>query len=1287
MLGHFAIYYGSPALSQFRLERLHREIRATVPTLEAIAAHTLYLVWAQTALQAPALARLEQVLALAPSIPDDDALQLFVTPRRGTLSPWSTKATEIAHNSGLADVIRIEHGTKWTFAGVDENAARLLSPHIHDRMTQSVWRSEAELERLANEQAPRQLQTIALSDQGMQALVAANEVLGLALNAAEISYLSDRYAELERDPTDIELMMFAQANSEHCRHKIFNAQWTVNGDQKASSLFAMIRETHATNPGAVLSAYSDNAAVVRGYVGDRFMVAATDQTYGNQREEIHLLAKVETHNHPTAISPFPGAATGAGGEIRDEGATGTGGTPLAGLTGFSVSHLRIPDHPEPWEQTRALNPRLASAFEIMQAAPIGAAAFNNEFGRPALAGYFRSFEMCVSGHAGDAWRGYDKPIMLAGGIGNVRPAHVHKQRLPDDAVIVVLGGPAMLLGLGGGAASSLSAGASDIELDFASVQRGNPEMQRRCQQVIDQCIALGDTNPILSIHDVGAGGLSNAIPELLADSERGGDIDLRAIPSADPAMSPLEIWCNEAQERYVLGIAASDQTRLLAVCEKERCPVAVVGRARAKRHLRVHDPRTDESVIDLPMDVLFGATPRLQRTANAIPLSLPPSISRPHDLEEAALSVLRHPSVGDKGFLITIADRNVGGLSVRDQMVGPWQVPVADCAIAASDYYGRTGVAMAIGERTPLALANAAAAARLAVGEALTNIAAARVLNIADVSLSANWMVAADHPGEGARLYEAVSAVSELCQALGICIPVGKDSMSMSTRWEDPAGARHEVTAPLSLIVSAFAPVADTAQALSPQIDARENATVLLFVDLASGQQRLGGSIYAQTQAAFDSSVPDCDHSAELREFFGCLQLLNDAGYILAYHDRSDGGLLACICEMAFAGRVGVEINLDALGRDPRTSLFNEELGVIMQIEASDLAAVRDQFEKMSTLNPHVHVVGHPTVTHTISIRHQGAVVLDLDYRAALQAWTHCSHAMKRYRDNPACADEEHAAMLNLSARGLYLQAPAMVKGAPCVNTGCRPRIAILREQGVNGHREMAAAFDRAGFAAVDVHMSQLIAATVDLANFAGLAACGGFSYGDVLGAGSGWAKSILLHPPTATMFASFFARPDTFTLGVCNGCQMLSQLADLIPGADHWPRFLANRSEQFEARLVMARVVASPSILLTDLADMHAPIVVAHGEGRAEFAHSQQLVCLRYVDDNGTATERYPANPNGSPDGITGLTTTDGRVTIMMPHPERVFLKRQFSWIDPSWSGPEGPWMAMFHNARRFLA
>ncbi|MEE2984142.1 MAG: phosphoribosylformylglycinamidine synthase [Pseudomonadota bacterium] len=1287
---------GGSALSPFRIEKLKADCVNVAPALETIDAEHLFAAWFHNADGATNAERdlLKRLTRARDDAGDNPATEpdILVTPRIGTISPWSSKAADICVNCGVIGLERIERVTAWFVTGLDRKGIEGLLPFLHDRMTETVMRSCAELDLLNSAARPGQLVRVPLLAKGRDALIAANTELGLALADEEIDYLDGRYRELERDPTDVELMMFAQANSEHCRHKIFNASWLVDGREEPLSLFDMIRNTFARHPNDVLSAYRDNAAVSRGYRAERFCVNGANLIYAHHPEDVSIVMKVETHNHPTAISPYPGASTGAGGEIRDEGATGRGAKPKAGLTGFTVSHLRLPGAARPWETERPFNPRLATALDVMLEGPIGAASFNNEFGRPALTGYFRSFES--RGDTTRTVRGYDKPIMLAGGLGNIRPGHVVKQAIPVGARILVLGGPAMLIGLGGGAASSLGSGAIDADLDFASVQRDNAEMQRRCQQVIDTCWAAGDANPLLTIHDVGAGGLSNAIPEILHDSDRGGIIELRDIPNAEPGMSPHEIWCNEAQERYVLAVSADSVEQIAEICKRERCPYAVVGTATEREQIVVSDSLTGTPAIDIPMDVIFGKPPRMQRDVEHVKTDLAsPDLSRV-DLQEALERVFSFPGVGDKRFLITIGDRTVGGLAVRDQMVGPWQVPVADCAVTSSGFSNHVGEAMALGERTPVALIDGPASARLAVGEALTNIAAARIKQLADVVLSANWMCPAGHPGEDARLYDMVRAIGlEFCPALGINIPVGKDSMSMRSAW-DVDGETWQTVAPVSLIVSAFAPVTDVRQSMTPELS-RDEDTVLLLVDLGRGRNRVGGSILAQCYGMPGGDPPDCEEARDLADLFRAVQALNDGGHLLAYHDRSDGGLAVTLAEMAFAARHGLDIDLTALGNDPLTALFAEELGAVIQIPAADRDRVESFFAESTGLGDCVHVIGRPVDNGMLKLGHRGKRVIEADMNALLAIYSSTTHAIQRLRDNPECADQELAVILDRDDPGLAIRLPRTNFSDHCVSvaatTGARPRVAVLREQGVNGHIEMAAAFDRAGFDAVDVHMTDIIDGRESLNGIVGLAVCGGFSYGDVLGAGRGWAGTIRLNRRARDVFEAFFTRPDTFTLGVCNGCQMLSELRDLIPGATHWPSFERNTSEQFEARLVMAEVIRSNSILTAGLEGLSAPIIVAHGEGRALWPpgapDDERGVCLRFVDNRGQCTETYPFNPNGSPRGVTGLTTDDGRITIMMPHPERGFLSKQYSWCPPSWGDEESPWMALFNNARRWVS
>ncbi len=1292
---------GGSALTPFRRERLLRELRVQLPAISEIQARYWHFAALSAAPAPQDRAILQRLLSYGPREDDVETAgePLLVVPRLGTISPWSSKATDIARHCGLAAVRRLERGVAWYVRlqhGVvllPEERAR-IEPSLHDHMTETVLTGFGDIAQLFEQGRPTPLSVVDVLTGGRAALAAANGALGLALAAEEIDYLLKTFTQLKRNPTDVELMMFSQANSEHCRHKIFNAAWVIDGKPQAQSLFAMIRHTHAHSPAGTLVAYEDNAAVIEGSRAARFFPDGASRAYGYHEEDVHLLMKVETHNHPTAISPHPGAATGSGGEIRDEAATGRGAKPKAGLTGFSVSNLRIPGAEQPWEKDYGRPGRIASALEIMLQAPLGGASFNNEFGRPCLAGYFRSYEQEVGGEV----RGYHKPIMLAGGVGNIRSAHVHKPGFPAGTQVIVLGGPAMLIGLGGGAASSMASGTSEEELDFASVQRGNAEMQRRCQEVIDQCWALGPDNPILSIHDVGAGGLSNAVPELVHGAGLGGEFELRAVPNDQPGMSPMQIWCNEAQERYVLAVDGVRLEAFRALCARERCPYALIGNATHDQRLVVQDAHfaggagRQAMPIDMDLDVLLGRPPRLERRVVRSKRKSAKFKTRGIDLQEAAERVLRLPGVASKNFLITIGDRSVTGLVCRDQMVGPWQVPVADCAVTATGYRGYRGEVMALGERAPLALINPAASGRMALGEALTNLAAARIRRLPDVKLSANWMAAAGHPGEDAALYDTVRAVAlEMCPALGIAIPVGKDSLSMKTVWREADGER-AVTAPLSLVVSAFAPVLDVRRTLMPQLRTDRGETDLLLVDLGQGRNRLGGSALAQVYNATGDAAPDVDDARPLKLFFAVIQALNELGYVLAYHDRSDGGLFACICEMAFAGRSGVRIALDELGGDAHAALFSEELGAVLQVPRERLNGILGALKKAG-LARYTHRIGGLTDDDCISFTLRHKPVLR-EARATLQRiWSETSWRLQSLRDNPQCAQEEYDANLDTADPGLNARLgfdPSEDVAAPYIARGARPRLAILREQGVNGQLEMAAAFDRAGFEALDVTMSDILEGRVSLRDFRGFAACGGFSFGDVLGAGEGWAKSILFNARACEEFSAFFARPDTFALGVCNGCQMMSNLHELIPGAGQWPHFVRNTSEQFEARTVMVQVPQNPSIFLQGMHGSMLPIAVAHGEGRAEFRdpeHVQRaildkLVALCFVDNRGNLAQSYPANPNGSSHGITGLTTPDGRFTILMPHPERVFRTVANSWHPDEW-GEDGPWLRLFRNAR----
>ncbi|MGQ7815391.1 phosphoribosylformylglycinamidine synthase [Metapseudomonas furukawaii] len=1291
------ILRGAPALSAFRHGKLLEQLTQKVPAVSGLYAEFAHFAEVTGVLTGDEEQVLARLLKYGPSVPvQEPSGRLFlVVPRFGTISPWSSKATDIARNCGLAKIERLERGIAYYVAGeLSEADAQAVASTLHDRMTQLVLAGLDEASGLFSHAQPKPLTAVDVLGGGRVALEKANVELGLALAEDEIDYLVKSFVELGRNPHDVELMMFAQANSEHCRHKIFNASWDIDGQAQEKSLFGMIKNTYEMHREGVLSAYKDNASVIEGSTAGRFFPDPATRQYGATQEPVHILMKVETHNHPTAIAPFPGASTGSGGEIRDEGATGRGAKPKAGLTGFTVSNLQIPGFEQPWEKPYGKPERIVTPLDIMIEGPLGGAAFNNEFGRPALTGYFRTFEQAIDTPHGEEVRGYHKPIMLAGGMGNIRAEHVQKGEISIGAKLIVLGGPAMLIGLGGGAASSMATGASSADLDFASVQRDNPEMERRCQEVIDRCWQLGAENPIKFIHDVGAGGISNALPELINDGGRGGRFELRAVPNDEPGMSPLEIWCNESQERYVLSVDAADFERFKAICERERCPFAVVGEAIEERHLTVSDSHFGNKPVDMPLEVLLGKPPRMHRSVSR-EAELGDDFAGAVDIDDALSRVLHHPAVASKNFLITIGDRTITGLVARDQMVGPWQVPVADCAVTATSFDVYTGEAMAMGERTPLALLNAPASGRMAIGETITNLAAAKIDKLSDIKLSANWMAAAGHPGEDARLYDTVKAVGmELCPALGITIPVGKDSMSMKTRWQDE-GVDKSVTSPLSLIVTGFAPVQDVRATLTPQLRLDKGETDLILVDLGRGQNRLGGSILAQVYSKLGQQVPDVDDAEDLKAFFAVIQGLNADGHLLAYHDRSDGGLLATVLEMAFAGHCGLDLYLDALAdnRDGLPAvLFNEELGAVIQVRQDATPEVLAQFSAAG-LGDCVAVIGQPVNGANVAISFNGEAVFGGERRLLQRQWSETSYRIQRLRDNADCADQEFDGLLEEDNPGLSVKLGFDVNqdiAAPYIRKGVRPQVAILREQGVNGQVEMAAAFDRAGFAAIDVHMSDILAGRVSLEDFKGLVACGGFSYGDVLGAGEGWAKSILFNARARDGFQAFFERKDSFALGVCNGCQMMSNLHELIPGTEFWPHFVRNRSEQFEARVAMVQVQESSSIFLRGMAGSRMPIAIAHGEGHAEFESEEALleadlsgcVSLRFVDNHGKVTETYPANPNGSPRGITGLTSRDGRVTIMMPHPERVFRAVQNSWRPDEWQEDAG-WMRMFRNAR----
>ncbi|MGC1330164.1 phosphoribosylformylglycinamidine synthase [Pseudomonas sp.] len=1292
------ILRGAPALSAFRHGKLLEQLSQKVPAVSGLYAEFAHFAEVAGELTADEQQVLARLLKYGPSVPvQEPAGRLFlVMPRFGTISPWSSKASDIAHNCGLGNVQRLERGIAFYVTGeLSEAQAQVVAGLLHDRMTQVVLSKLEEAAGLFSHAEPKPLTAIDVLGGGRGALEKANVELGLALAEDEIDYLVTSFEGLGRNPHDIELMMFAQANSEHCRHKIFNASWDIDGQSQEKSLFGMIKNTYQMHSDGVLSAYKDNASVIVGSVAGRFFPNPETRQYGAVQEPVHILMKVETHNHPTAIAPFPGASTGSGGEIRDEGATGRGAKPKAGLTGFTVSNLNIPGFEQPWEKPYGKPERIVTALDIMIDGPLGGAAFNNEFGRPALTGYFRTFEQAIDTLHGEEVRGYHKPIMLAGGMGNIRAEHVQKGEITVGSKLIVLGGPAMLIGLGGGAASSMATGTSSADLDFASVQRENPEMERRCQEVIDRCWQLGDKNPISFIHDVGAGGLSNAFPELVNDGGRGGRFELRNVPNDEPGMAPLEIWSNESQERYVLAVDAADFERFQAICERERCPFAVVGEATAEPQLTVTDSHFGNNAVDMPLEVLLGKAPRMHRSAvreSELGDDFDPAQL---DLADSIERVLHHPAVASKSFLITIGDRTITGLVNRDQMVGPWQVPVADVAVTATSFDVYTGEAMAMGERTPLALLDAPASARMAVGETLTNIAASSIGKMSDIKLSANWMSAAGHPGEDARLYDAVKAVGmELCPELGITIPVGKDSMSMKTRWSDE-GAEKSVTSPMSLIITGFAPVLDIRKTLTPQLRMDKGLTDLVLIDLGRGQNRMGASILAQAHAKLAKAAPDVDDAEDLKAFFAVIQGLNADGHLLAYHDRSDGGLLASVVEMAFAGHCGLDLQLDTLAHSQdeiNAILFNEELGAVIQIRQDATADILAQFSAAG-LGDCVAVIGQPVNNGHVNISFNGELLFEGDRRLMQRQWAETSYQIQRLRDNAECADQEFDTLLEEDNPGLSVKLGFDVNdniSAPYIKTGVRPQVAVLREQGVNGQVEMAAAFDRAGFNAIDVHMSDILAGRVDLNEFKGLVACGGFSYGDVLGAGEGWAKSALFNARARDAFQQYFERNDTFTLGVCNGCQMMSNLHELIPGTEFWPHFVRNRSEQFEARVAMVEVQKSNSVFLQGMAGSRMPIAIAHGEGHAEFANEQALieadvsgcVALRFVDNHGKVTEAYPANPNGSPRGITGLTSRDGRVTIMMPHPERVFRAVQNSWRPDDWN-EDAAWMRMFRNAR----
>ncbi len=1289
---------GAPALSEFNQTKLIAKLGQSGVKVKNLYSEYVHLVDSQGDLSKQQIEILEKLLTYGPArqTQSPSGTLFFITPRPGTISPWSSKATDIAHNCSLENINRIERGCAYyvdTEEALSEADFALIASFLHDRMTESVFTHTDDANVLFAQATAKSFTSVEILEHGKGALIAANVSLGLALADDEIDYLFDSFTTLGRNPTDVELYMFAQANSEHCRHKIFNASWTIDGEDQEKSLFKMIKNTYEILPDNVFSAYKDNAAVMEGWQAGRFFPNPQSHQYEYHHENIDILMKVETHNHPTAISPFPGAATGSGGEIRDEGATGRGSKPKAGLVGFTVSNLRIPGLEQPWETEYGKPQRIVSALDIMTEGPLGGAAFNNEFGRPNLLGYFRTYEQEVNSFNGVEVRGYHKPIMLAGGLGNIRRDQIEKGEITVGAKLIVLGGPAMNIGLGGGAASSMASGQSNEDLDFASVQRENPEMERRCQEVIDACWQLGENNPIQFIHDVGAGGLSNALPELVSDGGRGGNFELRKVLSDEPGMTPLELWCNESQERYVMSVAPENMPVFEAICHRERAPFAVVGEATVEEHLNLNDSQFDNKPIDMPLDVLLGKPPKMHRDVTSATSHSPAFDDSGISISEAVSRVLSLPTVAEKTFLITIGDRSVTGLVHRDQMVGPWQVPVADVAVTASAFDTYHGESMAMGERTPVALLSHGASARLAVGEALTNIAASYIGDIKRIKLSANWMTAAGHPGEDAGLYEAVKAVGEeLCPALGLTIPVGKDSMSMKTAWQDD-GEEKAVTSPLSLVITAFGAVKDIRKTLTPQLRTDKGESKLLLIDLGEGNNRLGASCLAQVYNQLGDSPADVVSAPRLKSFFDAMQKLIGQDLVQAYHDRSDGGLFTTVAEMAFAGKTGVTIALDKLSGSDISVLFNEELGAVIQVLDRDIEKVSAVLAE-NDIAAITHEIGTVNTTDMIEFNRNGVAVF-ADSRVAMRTtWASTTFEMQKLRDNPQCAEQEHIAKQDAKDPGLHAVLSYDVNediAAPYIAKGIKPKVAILREQGVNSHLEMAAAFTRAGFDAIDVHMSDILSGRRSLEDFAGLAACGGFSYGDVLGAGEGWAKSILFNSMARDQFESFFTRDNTFSLGVCNGCQMLSNLKSLIPGTEHWPHFVANQSARFEARVAMVEVTKSNSVLLDSMAGSRMPIAVSHGEGQAEFASEDMLkaarehVALRYVDNYGNQTMQYPANPNGSPQGITGLTSADGRSTIMMPHPERVFRAVANSWCPDDWQ-EDGAWMRIFRNARKFV-
>lgn len=1283
------------------LSHLYDDLRAACPEVGSFQAHQIYVWMAQPALNE---CQYQQMLTLLgvhqplDTLPKGEYESILVLPRKGTNSPWSSKALDILERCGLKGLSRLEHGTVFQLElkqKIEDHSAfrQRIESILHDRMTQTIAYDVASLWDYFGHFESSSYESIPLLSGGVEALRSANQTLGLALSEDDIDYLKTAYHELARDPSSLELMMFAQANSEHCRHKIFNARWTQNSERLPKSLFGMIRNTYQVHPGGVLTAYSDNGAVIDGFVAPVFFADPKTHIYAAHTEVAHTVIKVETHNHPTAIAPEPGAATGAGGEIRDEAATGRGAKTKAGLVGYTVSNLCIPGLKQAWEVDAPRPRSLASPLQIMLEGPLGACSFANEFGRPGLVGYFRTFEGAFSTASGEQQFAYHKPIMIAGGLGNIRSENVKKKKIDAGAPLVVLGGPAMLIGLGGGAASSIKSGHNTAELDFASVQRSNPEMQRRCQEVINTCWSLGEHNPILSIHDVGAGGLSNALPELVHDHHQGGTFELRRIPTAESGLSPLELWCNEAQERYVLAVNADQLSLFEQICARERAPFAVIGKATSEERLVLNDTAFSNRPADIPLSLLFDSTPKIEKQLIDYQPVTSAFDGQGIDLQTAVARILQLPCVADKSFLITIGDRSVGGMTARDQMVGPWQIPVADVAVTCASFDGVSGEAMGMGERPALALIDPEASARMAVGECITNLMAADIRKIEDIHLSANWMAACGEPYQDAALYRAVEAIGEqLCPKLGVNIPVGKDSLSMSTHWRD-GKTEHAARSPMTVVISGFGKVTDVQKTFTPECCLDEGDSRLVFIDLSGGRWALGATALSQVFNHIGDTGADLLHPKKLKAVFAAMVNARQKGLIKAYHDRSDGGLFVTLCEMAFATKTGLNIQLDSLEQALMPALFSEGLGAVVQVLTKDFEALKACFAEEKVLSL-LKEIGQISTDDQLTFSLDSQVVYQASRSHLLKLWSHTSAALCELRDDPVCAQQALESRLDPKNPGLSVNLSFEISdfsSATRQKASACPKVAILREQGVNGHLEMAAAFDRAGFESVDVHMNDLLTGAQKLSGFVGLAVCGGFSYGDVLGAGRGWASVILNHDDLRQMFTEYFARPNTFTLGVCNGCQMLSQLKDLIPGSDGWAQFEHNRSGRFEARVVMVELQDSPSIFFKDMAGSKLPIVIAHGEGRAVFTKGsmadpslQSRIAMRYIDNHGLVTEHYPENPNGSPQGITALTTTDGRATIMMPHPERIFRTLQNSWHPKEW-GENGAWMRMFENAFDF--